>query len=97
MSLVDDPRGSSCFTFSIGNPFGPGVEDVAGLLRRMADAIDEIDGIEVVHLVYDSWPMDGFMDRMMTVYYTLPPPRGEVLSLGRENEIDHKDRKRAGK
>jgi hypothetical protein len=68
--------GWSAQHFSQANPAGPGQNDVAALLRRVADTIAELGEVEILDLVMHvevtedgNWPS-------ITAYYTVDrPPR----------------------
>ncbi len=59
--------------FSQANPEGPGQDDVAALLRRVADSIEQLGPIEVQDLILSSelGDIDGDGDRYaITVYFS---------------------------
>jgi hypothetical protein len=68
----------SCFHFSRSNPNGSDENNVPALLRRVADAIERLGGIEVQDIVFGNMPgpLPG-SDLHMTVYYTLADPDDE--------------------
>jgi hypothetical protein len=52
MSMNDDkPVGWPMEHFSQGNPYGPGMDDVPALLRRVADTIEDLGAVSVSDLV----------------------------------------------
>jgi hypothetical protein len=64
--------------FSLANPPGDGRDDIPALLRRLADAIEERQPIEVQDISFainvravDPWPS-------ATVYYVEPAPTGPL-------------------
>jgi len=60
--------------FSQSNPAGPAQGDVAGLLRRVADSLDELGDVTVQDITFSSKVTGGEDDLTMTVYYD-PEPR----------------------
>jgi hypothetical protein len=60
--------------FSQSNPTGPGQGDVAALLRRVADSLDDLGDVTIQDITYHAEPTGGEDDLTMTVYY-LPKPR----------------------
>jgi hypothetical protein len=55
--------------FSLGNPDGPGQDDLPALLRRVADALEHLGPIDVQDLVLHP-EMNEFGDcHSMTVYF----------------------------
>ncbi len=55
--------------FSQSNPTGEGQGDVARLLRRVADTLDELGDVDVQDVVFHSEVTDSEDDLTMTVYY----------------------------
>jgi len=60
--------------FSQSNPAGSGQGYVAGLLRRVADSLDELGDVTVQDITFSSEVTGGEDDLTMTVYYA-PAPR----------------------
>lgn len=58
--------------FSQANPVGPGQDNVAALLRRVADSVESLGPVEVHDLVLHTeiTPDGGW--HSITVYYSLP-------------------------
>ena len=65
----------SALHFSLSNPTGTGRGDVAALLRRVADSVEELGDVTVQDVVFHSSVTDGEDDLTMTVYYLREPPR----------------------
>ena len=63
------------FNFSQSNPKGSGQGDVAALLRRVAESIDELGNVQVQDVAFGSEVTDGEDDLTMTVYYHRKPRR----------------------
>jgi hypothetical protein len=61
--------------FSRSNPAGPGQGDVAALLRRVADTLDELGDVQVQDVVFGSEVTGGEDDLHMTVYFPREPRR----------------------
>ncbi|MGW4522744.1 hypothetical protein [Amycolatopsis sp. NPDC004378] len=61
--------------FSQSNPAGPGQGDVAALLRRVADTLDELGDVQVQDITFASAATEGEDDLTMTVYYDRRPRR----------------------
>jgi hypothetical protein len=61
--------------FSRSNPAGPGQGDVAALLRRVADTLDELGDVQVQDVVFGSEVTGGEDDLHMTVYFHREPRR----------------------
>ena len=59
--------------FSQSNPEGPGQGDVAALLRRVADTLDELGDVAVQDIVFHSAVTAAEDDLTMTVYYSREP------------------------
>ncbi|GAB3143309.1 hypothetical protein GCM10027258_30080 [Amycolatopsis stemonae] len=59
--------------FSQSNPAGPGQGDVAALLRRVADTLDELGDVQVQDIAFASAATEGEDDLTMTVYYDRRP------------------------
>ncbi len=55
--------------FSQSNPTGEGQGDVARLLRRVADTLDELGDVNVQDVVFHSEVTDSEDDLKMTVYF----------------------------
>jgi hypothetical protein len=55
--------------FAQSNPSGPGQGDVAALLRRVADSLDELGDVTVQDSTFHAEPTAGEDDLTMTVYY----------------------------
>jgi hypothetical protein len=73
-----DPNDPSTWTilhFSQSNPTGDGQGNVAALLRRIADTIDEYGDIQVEDVVFHNAVTGGEDDLTMTVYYREEPRR----------------------
>ncbi|KTR38889.1 hypothetical protein NS263_12275 [Curtobacterium oceanosedimentum] len=60
--------------FSRSNPAGTGQGDVAALLRRVAQSIDDLGDVSVQDLTFASSVTAGEDDLTVTVYYH-PEPR----------------------
>jgi hypothetical protein len=65
----------SALHFSQSNPSGPGQGEVAALLRRVADSLDELGDVQVKDITFRSEVTDGEDDLTMTVYYHRQPRR----------------------
>jgi hypothetical protein len=61
--------------FSQANPRGPGQGDVVGLLRRVADTIDELGDVTIQDITFAIEVTDAEDVVSMTVYYHDTPPR----------------------
>lgn len=61
--------------FSQSNPAGEGQGDVAALLRRVADTLDELGDVQVHDITFVSQVTDGEDDLTLTVYYERKPRR----------------------
>jgi hypothetical protein len=61
--------------FSQSNPTGEGQGDVARLLRRVADTLDELGDVDVQDVVFHSGVTDSEDDLTMTVYFNQQPRR----------------------
>jgi hypothetical protein len=61
--------------FSQSNPKGAGQGDVAALLRRVADSVDELGDVQVQDVILRSEVTDGEDDLSVTVYYHRVPRR----------------------
>lgn len=70
MSVADDWTISH---FSQSNPSGEGQGDVPSLLRRIADAIEELGDVQVQDIVFHTEPTGEEDDLTMTVYFTREP------------------------
>jgi hypothetical protein len=67
---MDDPRdGAKMFHFSQNNPQGPGQGNVAALLRRVADTIDDLGDIEIYDITFSSSVTEDEDELTMVVYY----------------------------
>ena len=62
--------------FSQSNPAGVGQGDVAALLRRVADSIDELGDVQVQDVAFHSEVTGEEDDLTVTVYYHRQPRRG---------------------
>ncbi|MFZ7089355.1 hypothetical protein [Curtobacterium sp. RRHDQ10] len=60
--------------FSQSNPAGDGQGDVAALLRRVAETIDNLGDVSIEDVTFTSSVTEGEDDLAMTVYYH-PEPR----------------------
>ncbi len=73
---MTDPRDPwRSFRFSHSNPEGPGQGDVAALLRRVADAVENLGDVQVHDITFASEVTGGEDDLTMTVYYDREPRR----------------------
>lgn len=61
--------------FSQSNPAGEGQGNVAALLRRVADSVEELGDVKVQDVTFSSTVTDGEDDLTMTVYYHRPRRR----------------------
>jgi hypothetical protein len=61
--------------FSQSNPSGPEQGDVAALLRRVADSLDEIGDVTVQDITFHTEPTAAEDDLTITVYYDKKPRR----------------------
>lgn len=59
--------------FSQSNPEGPGQGDVAALLRRVADSLDDLGDVDVQDIAFHTAVTAGEDDLTMTVYYNREP------------------------
>ncbi|HEX3789266.1 MAG TPA: hypothetical protein VHW44_15490 [Pseudonocardiaceae bacterium] len=73
--MTDERDQWSVFHFSQSNPEGPGQGDVAALLRRVADTIDDLGDIQVVDIVFGTVVTRGEDELRLTVYYDRAPRR----------------------
>jgi hypothetical protein len=64
-----DPATWTIWHLSQSNPDGDGQGDVAALLRRVADTLDELGDVHVQDITFHSEVTDGEDDLSMTVYY----------------------------
>ena len=72
----EDPRDRwTVFHFSQGQPLGIGQGDVAALLRRVADSLDELGDVQVLDLTFKTEVTEGEDDLTVTVYYERMPRR----------------------
>jgi len=55
--------------FSQSNPSGAGQGDVAALLRRVADSLDDRGDVQVADITFASSFTDGEDDLTLTVYF----------------------------
>ena len=70
MGLSDGDRDwSSVLHFSQSNPPGEGQGDVAALLRRVAESLDQLGEVQVADITFHTWTTDDEDDLTMTVYY----------------------------
>ena len=63
------------FHFSQSNPKGLGQGDVAALLRRVAESVDELGDVQVQDVTFHTEVTGGEDDLTMTVYYHRNPRR----------------------
>jgi hypothetical protein len=63
------------FHFAQSNPKGPGQGDVAALLRRVAESVEELGDVQIQDVTFRSEVTDGEDDLAMTVYYHREPRR----------------------
>lgn len=75
MTADPNPAPWSIYHFAQSNPSGTGQGDVAALLRRVADTLDELGDIDVQDIAFHSEVTDGEDDLHMTVYYHAQPRR----------------------
>lgn len=61
--------------FSQSNPAGPGQGDVAALLRRVAQSVEDLDDVQIQDIAFHSEVADGEDDLTVTVYYHRQPRR----------------------
>lgn len=61
--------------FSQSNPAGEGQGEVAALLRRVADRLDDLGDVQVQDVTFSSEVTAGEDDLTMTVYYNREPRR----------------------
>jgi len=71
----DDAPDWTVLHFSQSNPAGEGQGDVAALLRRVADSLDDLGDVQVQDVTFSSGVTDGEDDLTMTVYYQREPRR----------------------
>lgn len=64
-----DPATSMIRHVSQSNRDGDGQGDVAALLRRVADTLDQLGDVQVEDITFHSEVTDGEDDLSMTVYY----------------------------
>ena len=55
--------------FSQSNPKGVGQDDVAALLRRVAETVDGMGDVDIQDITFHTEGKDGGDDLTMTVYY----------------------------
>jgi hypothetical protein len=65
----------SALHFSQSNAAGSGQGDVAALLRRVAEALDELGDVQVQDITFSSRVTEGEDDLTVTVYYHREPRR----------------------
>jgi len=71
-----DPRDKcTIFHFSLSNPAGPEQGDVARLLRRVADHLEEFGDVQVEDITFNAEPTAGEDDLSLTIYYHRQPRR----------------------
>jgi hypothetical protein len=58
--------------FSLANPKGHGQDDVPALLRRLAEAVDELGPVEVQDITFDTEVTEDGPWHSMTVYFHKP-------------------------
>ena len=63
----------SALTFSQSNPAGSGQGDVAALLRRVADSLDELGDVQIQDITFHSRVTEAEDDLTVTVYYHRKP------------------------
>ena len=68
-AMADERDQWRAFHFSQSNPSGPGQGDVAALLRRVADTLDNLGEIEVLDITFSCVPTEDENDLTMAVYY----------------------------
>jgi hypothetical protein len=75
-AIDTDPRDEwTIFHFSLSNPTGPGQGDVAKLLRRAADHLDDLGDVQVADITFSSEPTAEEDDLSLTIYYHREPRR----------------------
>jgi hypothetical protein len=74
-SATRDPSTWTVLHFSQSNPDGDGQGDVAALLRRVAETIDQLGDIQVEDVAFHCQVTDGEDDLVTTVYYQDSPRR----------------------
>ncbi len=67
--MADNRDQWTAFHFSQSNPNGVGQGNVAQLLRRVADALDELGAVDVLDITFTSYPTAPENDLTITVYY----------------------------
>jgi hypothetical protein len=72
---TNDPATWTAQYFAQSNPAGAGQGDVAALLRRVAETIDDLGDVDVQDLTFSSAVGDGEDDLTITVYYHAQPRR----------------------
>jgi len=72
---TSDPATWTARYFSQSNPAGAGQGDVAALLRRVAESIDDLGDVDVQDITFSTEVGDGEDDLSMTVYYHATPRR----------------------
>jgi hypothetical protein len=71
-----DPRDKwTIFHFSLSNPTGPEQGDVARLLRRASDHLEELGDVQVADITFSSEPTAEEDDLSLTIYYHRQPRR----------------------
>jgi len=65
----------SILNFAQSNPAGVGQGDVAALLRRVADTLDELGDVQVEDITFKSQVTEGEDGLTLTVYYHRQPRR----------------------
>jgi hypothetical protein len=65
----------SVLHFSQSNPTGAGQGDVAALLKRVAESLDELGDVRVQDITFRAEATEGEDDLTMTVYYHRTPRR----------------------
>ena len=60
---------SPVLCFAQSNPVGLGQGDVAALLRRVADSVEQLGDVQVQDIVFQIEVTDGEDQLTMTVYY----------------------------
>ena len=81
--MAENPGPWTMFHFSQSNGAGPGQGDVPALLRRVADTIEAIEGVQVFDIVFHNEIEDGEDRPHMTVYYSIEPPLERRLRRAR--------------
>ncbi len=67
--MADELDQWRAFHFSQSNPAGPGQGNVAALLRRVADTIDDLGSVQILDITFQLTPTADEDDLTLTVYY----------------------------